>query len=234
MDSHFCSFRSVRYSIWQGVRRVRAPSVSARRSTRKASSDAPYARRLLCVGSRRVGLGPPSFAVQRLEAPVSGCNGRQRASLLTQTSSRHPKRVSHDPPRVFLLTVRVFLLSFWVFLLTPRLSRYRKRSTRDPPKVSFLSFRVFLLTLSLSRHPKRSSRHRKRLKRTRRTTAYPARRPAQHVHSPHKHPQGGQGASKRPRIHPGAARHPARAAPAAQPLRPSSAHPWHHAPIPLL
>ncbi len=90
--------------------------------------------------------------------------------LLTQTSSRQPKRASHAPPRVFLLTLTVSLLSL-------RLSRDRKRSNVPPKSVFLLSVRsnvppqrVVLLTLTVSRHrktsnvsPKRCMRQRKRV-----------------------------------------------------------------------
>lgn len=90
--------------------------------------------------------------------------------LLTQTSSRQPKRASHDPPRVFLLTLTVSLLSL-------RLSRDRKRSNVPPESVFLLSLRsnvppqrVFLLSLTVSRHrktlnvsPKRCMRQPKRV-----------------------------------------------------------------------
>lgn len=195
----------------------------------------PYARPTPadCHVSGRVG-----WALAHLLSPcdawrprASGCHGRQRASLLTPTPKRHPKRGSHDPPTVFLLTVRVSLLSL--------------RPSVRPKRVSRLSLRSNVPSKTSSRDPKRSSRYSKSLARQPKrlktgaehpepSPGNPAHRIAQCVH-PHTDTLPGRaGDPARRRIRPRAPRCRTRVAVARPRSEPSPARPWHHAPIPLL
>lgn len=118
--------------------------------------------------------------------------------LLTHTSSRQPKRASHDPPRGFLLTLTVSLLSL-------RLSRDRKRSNVPPKSVFLLSLRsnvppqrVVLLSLTVSRHRKTSNVSPKRCMRQRKRVVLLTHRLAHRPKGPGRAP-GGACASVLPR-----------------------------------
>ena len=160
--------------------------------TLTAGLSPPYTRPTpaSCQGSGRVGwaLAHLLSPCDAWRPPASGCHGRQRASLLTQTPTRHPKRVSHDPPRVFLLTVRVSHLSLRPNVPPKRVSLLSVRPNIRPKRLSRLSLRSNVPSKRSSRDPKRSSRQPKRLKtgagHPEPSPGNPAHRTAQRVH-PH-------------------------------------------------